>query len=177
MPIKLEGHSLILRPHRKTDAPALVLRLNDEAVSRYTTIPYPYSLEDALDYLKLTAARRRKKLIVNYDFALELKSPQALIGGLGLMGLDRQNRNAELGYWLAQEFWGRGLMQEAIKLALEFSFGALGLVRVYARVAAPNLASRRCIERAGFELEGVSRKALLDRRGEWLDFYNYARLA
>jgi len=173
--LNLKGESINLRSHKKSDAGNLAVELNDFEVIRYTTIPHPYHLEDGLAYIKLAARNRNRKIITQYDFALAEKASDRLIGGLGLMRVDHLHKKAELGYWLSRAYWGKGVMQEAIRLALDFSFNQLGLVRVYAEVLQLNLASRRCLERAGFQFEGVSQKAMFNR-GEWFDLYNYARV-
>jgi len=94
---------------------------------------------------------------------------------IGLMKIDYNNKNAEIGYWLGKKYWGRKIMKEALKLILNFGFKELKLVRIYARVMHPNIASANLLEKSGFKYEGRMRKTTF-RKGKWLDDLRYSIL-
>ena len=95
---------------------------------------------------------------------------------IGLMNIDYNNKNAEIGYWLGKKYWRKGIMKEAIKLILNFGFKKLKLVRVYARIMHPNIFSAKLLEKSGFQCEGRTRKTTL-RRGKWMDDLVYSILS
>ena len=87
-----------------------------------------------------------------------------------------QNRSkAEIGYWLVESHWGKGLIPEAIQAVITFAFGPLGLHRVYASTHIGNTQSQRVLEKLGFKREGVLRKNGL-LHGEWVDTVIYGLL-
>ena len=108
------------------------------------------------------------------DFAVcDVSGP---IGGIGFQTLtDDFRHSAALGYWLGKPFWGRGIMTNAVKATTAYGFETLGLIRIYARVHKGNDASARVLEKAGYELEGLLRKATL-KQGVPIDHYLYAIL-
>ena len=100
----------------------------------------------------------------------------AAVGSISLtLGSDVYRRSAELGYWLAEPFWGRGLMTSAVAEMCREGFETWDIVRIYAEPYARNLASRRVLEKAGFTLEGTLRRSVF-KNGEMLDSCIYALL-
>ena len=95
-------------------------------------------------------------------------------GSIGLfLGSDVYRRSAELGYWLGEPFWRKGIMTKAVQLMCEEAFRRYKLVRIYAEPFSTNLASRGVLEKAGFELEGIKRKSIF-KNGCIQDSYLYA---
>jgi RimJ/RimL family protein N-acetyltransferase len=100
------------------------------------------------------------------------------IGLLGAVGLriEEAHRRAELGYWIAVPYWGRGFATEAARAVLEFGFGPLGLRRIHATHLSRNPASGRVMEKLGMRLEGVRRQHILKwNRAEDLTVYGILR--
>ncbi len=98
------------------------------------------------------------------------------MGSIGVFcGRDVYRRSAEIGYWLAEPFWGQGIMSEAIRRISEEAFRRFDIVRLYAEPFAVNVGSRRALEKAGFELEGILRNSVC-KNGRILDSCVYARL-
>jgi len=105
-----------------------------------------------------------------------IASPTEAIGSIGLMlGADVHRFTAELGYWLAEPFWGQGIMTRAVQAMVEFAFAELKLHRVRAEPYAANPASARVLEKAGFLLEGRLRASAC-KEGRVLDQLLYARV-
>jgi RimJ/RimL family protein N-acetyltransferase len=97
-----------------------------------------------------------------------------VVGGIGvMMQTDIHCKNAELGYWLAEPFWEKGITTKAIELVISEAFGQLDITRIFARPFHTNKASHRVLEKAGFRLEAVLEKAVF-KNGEYLDECIYA---
>lgn len=98
----------------------------------------------------------------------------AIVGGIGvMMQTDIHRKNAELGYWLAEPFWGKGIISEAIRIMISEAFEKLDIARIFARPFHTNKASHRVLEKAGFRLEAVLEKAVF-KNGEYLDELIYS---
>ncbi len=146
----------ILRPFRQGDEAALVRYLNNRTIYRNTLrIPYPYRMRDAQEWIRKNVLIARVRVKTEINFAIEIKGEAA--GGIGLHKIAARHK-AELGYWLAQPYWGQGIMTEAVKCIVEFGFKRLRLVRICAKVFPWNRASMRVLEKAGFKREGILTK-------------------
>jgi RimJ/RimL family protein N-acetyltransferase len=97
-----------------------------------------------------------------------------VVGGIGIsVQPDMYRKNAELGYWLAEPFWGKGIISRAIPMIVAEAFGLLDINRIYAKPFRNNPASHRVLEKAGFKLEAVLEKTVF-KSGEYLDEYIFA---
>ena len=131
--------------------------------------PSPYREEDADLWMEH---------VLNQDpeGILAIATSEELIGCIGLEFKDDVYRqSAELGYWLAEPFWGRGIATRAVDAIVEYAFNELGLKRVFAGVFASNPASARVLEKAGFRLEGRLRDHVT-KHGRLMDLLMYGRL-
>ena len=173
MELKIEGKQINLRKLKKSDALSIYQNAKDFDIARYTTLPHPYKLKNAKDFIGITHQEIRKKKA--FALGIEFKETKEIIGMMSLIDIDHDNKNAEIGYWLGKKYWGKKIMKEAIKLILNFGFKRLKLVRIYARVMHPNISSAKLLERSGFQYEGTMRKAIL-RRGKWMDCLSYSVL-
>lgn len=125
--------------------------------------------------------RHVEQLVGLYDrdlmwWAIEHRAEGKLIGRVELSEWNRRDARAELSYALDREYWGQGLMTEAVACAADYGWRHLGLHRLAATVVPSNVASVRILERLGMEREG----RLRDYRrlwGEWVDIDVYAALA
>lgn len=166
---EIDGDGFRLRRWRPGDVASLVRHANDEAVSRCLRdrFPYPYGEADARAWLDHAAGNEPA-------WAIEIDGSAA--GGIGLRpGEDVHRHSAEIGYWLGQAFWNRGLMTRAVRRLTAIALGEAGLHRVFAHAYANNPASARVLEKNGYRCEGVLRDAVL-KRGELVDAIVYARL-
>lgn len=170
----MKGDRINLRPFKPSDAKTLQRYANDPKVSRYLPLmPYPYSLDNARSWIKQSRQAARDNR--SYAFAIEHVERNEIVGGVSLEEVRCQDRAAGIGYWLARPFWGEGLMTEAVRLVLEFSFSHLKLHRVYAQAHDKNVGSWKVMEKLGFVREGTLRKASrIGRR--WCDVYTYGLL-
>lgn len=123
---------------------------NENIVENTRTMPYPYREEDAISWIH--TANLGFKAKDNYMFAIRFKDTLAFIGGIGLT-LDVGNNRAELGYWLAEDFWNRGLTTEAVKAILKFGFEDLKLNKILAVYLTSNEASGKVMIKNGMVKE------------------------
>lgn len=166
-PAMLSG--TILRPWRSSDAERLAELADDVEIWRNLRdrFPHPYTLEDAHRFLRGVVGVEPP-----LNFAIELNGE--LAGGIGIHpGADVERIGAELGYWLAAQHRGRGVMVEAIRVATRYAFEVIGLERLYADVFEYNEASMKVLEKAGFTREGVARRAAL-KDGRIVDKHYFA---
>jgi RimJ/RimL family protein N-acetyltransferase len=153
------------------DAPALVKYANDRRVSIQLRdlFPFPYTAADAAAFLERVGAEQPRS-----TFAIATDAE--LIGGIGLHRCDDvHRRSAEIGYWLAAPFWGRGIATRAVRALADWAFANHDLLRLFAGVFEGNRASARVLEKAGFTLEGRLRLHVT-KAGRSFDELLYARL-
>jgi RimJ/RimL family protein N-acetyltransferase len=157
-----------LTEFRPDDAAAIVECLVDKEIYENTLrIPFPYTPADAEHWLGLVAASSDARG-QPVDFALHNEAGR-VVGALGLdlPSLTGQSR-AEIGYWLAKPYWGRGLMTAAVRAVCQHGFEALGLAKITAHVFAWNDTSARVLLKCGFEQEGFCRRHFV-KDGQFID--------
>ncbi len=158
-----------LRTWQVTDLLSLVKYANNENIARWLTnaFPHPYTEEDGKAYLAMIANDNPVKV-----FAIEVNGEA--VGSIGLFPQsDIHEKSAEMGYWLAEEFWGNGIMSGAIREIVEYGFRTFDIVRIFARPFATNERSQKVLEKAGFHFEARLQKALY-KNGELVDEIIYA---
>ena len=160
----------LLTRFRPGDRDALAELLNDPSIAEFTTIPHPYSREDAGRWLRFVNQATRKHGETR-QFAI--RCGQELAGGFGFRRL-RQGHKAEIGYWLGSPFRGRGIMTEVVGAACRYARERWKIERVEAFVYPHNQASIRLLERNGFNKEGVL-KNFYRRNDDLLDALLFAR--
>jgi len=106
-------------------------------------------------------------------FLLAIVIDGELAGCIGFESIDKHK--AELGFWLGEEYWGQGIMTQAIRLFTRYGMDRFGLRRVYAYVFPFNRASMKVLEKAGYKKEGVLRKDF-EKNGKFSDFHIYAKV-
>ncbi len=161
----------VLRPWRSEDAESLVFHANNPKVACNLRdgFPYPYTTEHASQWLQ-NAMKDEK----NFLFAIEID--EKAVGGLGIIpGNDVYRLSAEIGYWLSEAYWNRGIMTEAVTALVGWAFEHLDVIRVYAGIFEKNKASGRVLEKAGFKLEAIHSHAVI-KNEQIMDEYIYALL-
>ena len=146
-----------LRPFSLSDLEDLVKHANNFNISKNLTdrFPHPYTPENGREFIEMTLGMEPVSV-----FAITIENK--VVGGIGLHPqADVQRMNAELGYWLAEPFWGKGIAPRAIAQMVEFGFKNLNINRIFARPFGSNLASQRVLEKAGFALEARFEKTLI----------------
>jgi ribosomal-protein-alanine N-acetyltransferase len=145
-----------------------------EIYDRTLRIPYPYSEEDFQEWLKIVERTTQQQgRPVHWAIRNE---EDCLIGGCGFDSLEvGKSHRAEIGYWLAKPYWGRGIMTAVVRRACAFAFAEFGLVKIVAHVFAENAASAKVLEKCGFQQEGYLRQHHL-KEGKYLDARLFMRL-
>ncbi|CAF1193952.1 unnamed protein product [Adineta steineri] len=171
--VRLVGSNLILRPWKLVDKHSLIENANNINISinLRDQFPYPYTEKHADEWIKMTATSIFSK---NCYFAIEVENKA--VGGIGIMlGEDVHRCTAELGYWLGESYWNRGLMSEAVRLMKDYAFDSLPqLQRLHADPFSSNIASAKVLEKVGFQFEGRLKKSVINRNGKVLDQLVYS---
>lgn len=139
-----------LRPFKDADVESLVGNINNEKIYRPTlNIPYPYTEKDAKDWIEKNKQFSKENPVKAVNFAIDIDGDVA--GGIGITKIE--NREGELGYWLGEDYWGKGIMSEAVTEVVRYGFETLSLNRIYADVFTFNKASAKVLTKNGFEFE------------------------
>jgi RimJ/RimL family protein N-acetyltransferase len=144
---------ITVRPLRGADVPAIVAACQDPEISRWTTVPSPYTPEDARKFLAIAATDAAAGRSVALAVA---DADDRLIGTVGLMGI--HDGQGEIGYWIAAEARGRGASARATVLLRDWAHTELGLHTIEVLPHRDNVASCRVAERAGFAATGELRQ-------------------
>ena len=172
----LKGGSFILRPFKKGDEVSLQKNINNKKIYRYTlNIPYPYTINHARSWIKENLKQQKKKTPEQINWAIVIHNK--VVGGIGFAKLYQQNQHhkAELGYWLSQIHWGKGITSKALKMVVAYGFKKLKFKRIYTSVVKPNKASAKVLKKNGFKIEGICKKSIL-KDGIYHDELIFAKL-
>jgi RimJ/RimL family protein N-acetyltransferase len=170
--MRLETERLVLRRWREDDAAALTRQADNRRVwlNLRDRFPHPYTPADAREWIGRCLAAPEPPLNLAIEHAGEA------IGGIGLNPWpDVARFTAEVGYWLGEDFWGRGFATEALRHFTAYAFASFPFERLEAWVFATNPASGRVLEKSGYEYEATMRRGAF-KDGRFLDFHVYARL-
>ena len=141
-------HSKI-RDWRIGDEDSLARHANNHKIWRNVrdAFPHPYTLADAEEWISSASTAMPVT-----SFAIEVEGEAA--GGIGfILGADIHRRSAEIGYWLGEQYWGRGIVGEAVRAMTDYGFETFDLARIWAGVFEWNPASSRVLEKAGYLFE------------------------
>jgi RimJ/RimL family protein N-acetyltransferase len=175
-PPVLETDRLILRPITAADAPAVFLYASNPNLTQLTLFETHQTIDDSLwfttDYVRSRYASREPD-----PFGIVLKGDPVptVVGALGAHWVSQPNGTMELGYSIAEPYWGRGLVAEAVRAIVGYVLTEYAVERLQARVILGNDASERVLQKLGFTREGVLRSFVL-RRGRYWDLAMYSML-
>ena len=165
----MKQQQIKLRPWKKSDVPFFIKHATNSKISKFMTdrFPQPYTEKDAKMFIKsanLIQPTTRFAILYN----------EQVVGSIGIYPQEDINRlNAELGYWLAEEYWGKGIMSEAINYLLKYVFEILPIDRIFARPFPTNLASISILKKNNFVLEATIKNGLI-KNGNKMDELIYA---
>lgn len=162
-----------IRKWELSDAADLASALSNKKVQDNLRdgLPYPYTEQDGMDYISAMLSANE-----NDTFAFAITVDNKVIGSIGVFRQENIHRQtAELGYYIAEEYWGRGIMTEAVRQICEYVFHKSDMIRIYAEPFAYNDASCRVLEKAGFQYEGTLRSNAV-KNGKVIDMKMYALL-
>jgi len=175
---RIETERLILRQPNKADISDVVRNLSNLEVSRWLlVVPYPYTRKDAQWYINHCAEKLKKKPRTDYSYWIELKESGEVIGGIGLSGIKFDQGTGTIGYWLGTSHHRKGYGSEALEALIDLAFKRLKLRRLEAGVIVGNPSSGVLLEKYGFKLEGLKRKAVIPKAtGKIVDEHIYGLL-
>jgi [ribosomal protein S5]-alanine N-acetyltransferase len=158
-----------LRPWDLNDLESLVQFANNIKIAKNMTdlFPHPYTVEKGREFIEYAAKGNPPNIL-----AIEVNGKAA--GGIGIHPQsDIYRKNAELGYWLAEPYWGKWIITNAIIQMVDYGFKNWDITRIFARPFGTNIGSQKVLEKAGFTLEGRFDKTLF-KNGEFVDELVYA---
>lgn len=161
----------ILRPWKESDAKTLARHLNNKKIwdNCRDGLPFPYTETDADTFIKYASEQ-----VEQNEYCIEAN--HEAIGNIGFVrGTDVERFNAEVGYWISETYWNKGLATAALKRAIEHYFQRTDVIRLYATVYEHNAASMRVLEKAGFQKTGIHHKACF-KNGQFIDAHYYELL-
>lgn len=144
-----------IRKWELSDAKDLAAALSNKKVQDNLRdgLPYPYTEQDGKEFISAMLSADESE-----TFAFAITVDNMVIGSIGIFRQGNIHRQtAELGYYIAEEYWGKGIMTEAVKQICEYIFAKSDIIRIYAEPFAYNIASCRVLEKVGFQYEGTLR--------------------
>lgn len=144
-----------IRKWKLSDAKDLAASLSNKKVQDNLRdgLPYPYTEQDGKEFISAMLSADESE-----TFAFAITVDNMVIGSIGIFRQGNIHRHtAELGYYIAEEYWGKGIMTEAVKQICEYVFAKSDIIRIYAEPFAYNIASCRVLEKVGFQYEGTLR--------------------
>lgn len=166
--IRIECDGFLLRPLRPEDAESLARHANDIRIWNNVRdlFPHPYKRTDADAFIAMASGKSPVQ-----DFAVVVDGEAA--GCVGYVhGTDVERVSAEVGYWLGEPYWGRGIMSEAVNALAEHIFDTTGIRHLLAPVFGHNAASMRVLEKAGFRKAGILHDSAV-KNGRLIDLHLY----
>lgn len=168
----LQTPRLLLRPFEETDLNGVFKGLSHPQVIQYYGVSYS-TLEETTKQMEFF-----RDLEINNTgkwWAVCSADNTIFYGGCGLNNMSIQHRKAEIGYWLLPEFWGMGIIPEALSLIIEYGFSEFQLHRIEAVVETGNDNSKRIMTKTGFQHEGTMRECEY-KNGKYISLEMYAKL-
>ena len=160
-----------IRPWDLADAEALARALSNKKIldNLRDGLPYPYTEQDAQEYITAMLSADRDN-----TFAFAITADGQVIGSIGVFrGENIHRQTAEMGYYIAEDYLGRGIMTSVVRQTCEYVFAHSDILRIFAEPFAYNTASCRVLEKAGFQFEGLMRTNAV-KNGQVIDMKLYA---
>jgi len=160
---------ILLREYGESDLERLVTLANNQSVSRYLvyTFPYPYTLKDAEWWIG-TGSKQNGVVtrVIEYQ--------GLFVGGVGITPQSGWREHlGEIGYWVAEDYWGKGIATAALCEMTEYGFAHRQFRKLFAPVLGPNVASMRVLEKCGYQREAIL-KDEVQKGGRYFDIHHFA---
>jgi RimJ/RimL family protein N-acetyltransferase len=150
--MKIEFDGIILRKWQASDAERLAEIANNKKIydNLRDAFPHPYNTDDAKAYISVVGQDNELSKV----FAIETDG--VIVGSIGaFLKEDVYRKNAEIGYYISEDYWGKGIATKAIKAIAQHIFDNYDVIRIYAEPFARNMGSRKVLEKSGFRLEAT----------------------
>jgi [ribosomal protein S5]-alanine N-acetyltransferase len=164
------SNMISLREYSQTDLERLVTLANNQSVSRYlvSTFPYPYTRADAEWWIASGSKQ-------NGAITRVIENDGLFVGSVGITPQSGwRDHVAEIGYWVAEEHWGKGIATMALRQMTDYGFSQRNLRKLSAPVLAPNVASMKVLEKCGYQREGILKNEV-QKGGTYFDTHHFAR--
>lgn len=148
----LNGTSFILRQINETDIENIYTGLSNKEVIKYYGVSYK-SINETEEQMKWF--NDLEQTATGIWWAIVNENNSDFYGAIGLNNLNKTHRKAEIGFWLLPNFWGKGIMREALKLVINYAFTDLNLHRIDAMVETENINSKKLLQKLNFSFEGT----------------------
>ena len=169
--MELIAENVRLRPLRYADRERLAKLANNKKIwlNVRDMFPHPYTIADAEKFIDSVKQQDPQvTFAIEYDFKFA--------GAVGLvLQKDVYRYSAEIGYWIGEPFWGKGIATHAVKLLCKYAHDELKMVKLFAGVFGGNEASKQVLLKNGFQLEGVAHKAVFKNK-QFIDEYRYGKI-
>lgn len=162
-----------IREWNLSDAEELAQIINNKNILNNLRdgLPYPYTVKDAEEYITAMLSSDKTK-----TFAFAITVDDRVVGSIGVFRCENIHfRTAEMGYYIGESYWGKGLGTSAVEQVCSYIFQHTDIIRIFAEPFAYNTASCRVLEKAGFQLEGVLRNNAV-KNGQILDMKMYSKI-
>jgi len=172
--IILKGKGFVIRPYRKGDYISIAKNANNKKLAKnlLNSFPSPYTEKDAKGWIALNNKLYKKGIYMN--FVIDVSS--VAVGTIGCSPVKDNGHIVSFGYWLGEEYWGKGIVTEAIRLYVKYIFKNFkNIQRIEARVYPWNEGSKKVLLKNHFKLEGIARKSVL-KDGKIIDAYSFSKL-
>ncbi|HEY5526426.1 MAG TPA: GNAT family protein [Candidatus Anoxymicrobiaceae bacterium] len=170
--MEISARKFKLRSLRRGDEVSITAYANNLKIYKATlALPYPYARRDAREWIEQNLREQQHKHPGMVSFAIDIDGEA--VGCIGFS--DVEPHKAEVGYWLAEPFWGQGIGTQALRLVTRYGFEQQMLRRIFAQAFPFNKASIRVLEKAGYKLEGRLRKNEI-KDGRLIDTLLYAKI-
>jgi RimJ/RimL family protein N-acetyltransferase len=163
MEIILQSGDVLLRPLTAEDAPDMALLANNKKIAQNLRdgFPHPYTLQDAENFVKMASGP-------DFGIVFAIEYQGKYVGNTGIVpGKDVYRQSAEIGYFIGEPYWNKGIATATVKLLTNYCFNEMGFARVWAGVFEFNPASQYVLEKCGFEKEAVHRMAVTKMGKLW----------
>jgi len=165
----LQKDNIILREILLEDLPEMVRIGNNRklSINLRDGFPFPYTMESAKYFYENVYKKNEYGI-----FAIQYEGKY--VGNVGIhIGEDVYRKTAEIGYFLSEEHWNKGIMSKVVKMITEYAFNKFDIIKIYAGVFEFNKASQRVLEKCGYKLEAILKKSIIKDEKIW-DEYRYA---
>jgi RimJ/RimL family protein N-acetyltransferase len=166
----LKQDDTILRPLTEDDTNALTKLANNKKIwdNLRDLLPFPYSVQHAIDFIGIT-----KQEIPQITFGIEFE--RNFCGVIGLVPqTDIYKRTAEIGYWIGESFWNKGIATNAVKLITDYGLNELDFIRIHTGIFEYNVSSMRVLLKNGYAKDGIFKKALF-KNGQIWDEHRFSK--
>lgn len=167
----MKKDSIKLRPFALSDIERLAQLANNKNVwdNLRDYIPHPYTEKDAEEYIIFC---NNQNPMTNFAIAYN----DELVGTIGLiLQKDVYRKSAEIGYWIGEPYWGKGIVTKAVELMVEYGFQNLDIIRIFTGVFDFNIGSQKVLEKNGFEKEAIFKNAIF-KNGKICNEVKYAKI-